>query len=178
MRIILASLSALWSVWERYKLAGCTFYICHPLCSVKGKNKICSTPGLRFEWLLIPTEGYNSSLPPSFPHCYSLPLTFLLSLLLGLLLSFHSYNPTPSLLLWIRSAEAPVFVLSFFLLQCLTVFLHLLNFHLATWIQTDSLWSKMSPSFLMRKCCSYVFPFIVSYLDIAAYWSNMVQNEH
>lgn len=37
--------------------------------------------------LLIPGVGYNSSLPPSFPHYCSLPLTFLLSLLHHLFLS-------------------------------------------------------------------------------------------
>lgn len=40
------SLSAPCSVWEPHKSAGCALYICHPLCSVKGKKKICSTPGL------------------------------------------------------------------------------------------------------------------------------------
>lgn len=40
-----------------------------------------------FAGLLIPGVGYNSSLPPSFPHYCSMPLTVLLSLLLHLLFS-------------------------------------------------------------------------------------------
>lgn len=40
-----------------------------------------------FAGLLIPGVGYNSSLPPSFPHYCSTPLTVLLSLLLHLLFS-------------------------------------------------------------------------------------------
>lgn len=43
--------------------------------------------GLWFAGLLIPGVGYNSSLPPSFPHYCSMPLTFLLSLLPHLLFS-------------------------------------------------------------------------------------------
>ncbi len=107
-RIIPASLSALWSVWESYKSAGCTLYICQPFCSVKGEKKICSTPALWFTRLLIPGKGYNSSLPPSFAHSYSLSC-FISWPLFGFSL----------LLLWIWSAEAPV-------LECYTFYFFIL----------------------------------------------------
>lgn len=61
-RIIHTSLSALCCVSELYKSSGCTLYICHPFCLVRGEKKICSTPGLWFAGLSIPGTGCNSSL--------------------------------------------------------------------------------------------------------------------
>lgn len=104
-RIIPTSLSAPWSVWEPHKSAGCALYICHPLCWVKEKKKICSTPGLWFARLLIPGAGYNSSLPPSYSHCCSLPLTFMLFLFSWPLFFLFSPSPVLNLFGWSKCIQ-------------------------------------------------------------------------
>ena len=93
--------------YKPHKLAGYALYICHPLCSVKEKNKICSTLGW-FIRLLIPEVGHNSFISPSYPHSCSLLLSFLFFLFLGPCLFCCT---TAKLGFWF--AEAHVFPLSF-----------------------------------------------------------------
>lgn len=73
-RIILASLS----VWEAALSTSVTLS-----ARLGGKKKICSTEAV-IPRLLIPGVGYNKSLPPSYPHACSLPLTSMLFVFHGL----------------------------------------------------------------------------------------------